>query len=696
VFPAACAFACAALACAAARGADTWLLAEMAAVKVAVEKEGWYRVGQPALVAAGLSPRARCASLRLFAEGVEVPLRVSDSGSARFGPRSWIEFYATALDTPWSGTKIYWLTTELGSGARIATVAGTARRAAAAASFRATTEVSPRTIYMASLKNGEAGNFFGPVVTSFEAQVAVESPGAHRASRESAVLDVALQGVSGGAHSVNVRFNGIELGPIQFADMAARRAAFTVPASWLVDGANEVVLAARESPADFTLVDKITLTYPRLFHATGNELRCIAAGRQRATVRGFTTSDVTALDITQPMQPVALRCTVRREAGAYTASFAPNTAGARTIYVFAGGATNQPAAVLPNVPSRLGRITGGADLVVITHADFAAALAPLVTLRSGQGWSVMVVDVQDIFDEYNYGHASPYAIRSFLGRAAAVWRTAPTHVLLVGDASFDPRNYMGFGFCDFVPTKLIDGVFMETASDDWFADLDGDGTAELAIGRLPVQTAAQTAAVAAKLVARERVRQTNDVLLCAESTAGGVDCEAESRALEALFPRSLNVHAIFESDLGIAGVRSELLRRWEQGPRFVNHRGWSWADFWWGCVLEGADAAALGNGPSLPVVASVCDLNCCFHDSTVEALGETLLLAPGGGAAAVWGCSDYVDQATLGAMNREFVRRLFGASHLTVGEAAKAAKAALGSVAARRTWVLLGDPAMRP
>ena len=104
----------------------------------------------------------------------------------------------------------------------------------------------------------------------------------------------------------------------------------------------------------------------------------------------------------------------------------------------------------------------------------------------------------------------------------------------------------------------------------------------------------------------------------------------------------------------------------------------------------------LGKVPSLPVVASVCDLNCCFHDSTVEALGETLLLAPGGGAAAVWGCSDYVDQATLGAMNREFVRRLFGASHLTVGEAAKAAKAALGSVAARRTWVLLGDPAMRP
>ena len=32
-----------------------------------------------------------------------------------------------------------------------------------------------------------------------------------------------------------------------------------------------------------------------------------------------------------------------------------------------------------------------------------------------------------------------------LERAVAVWETAPRYVLLMGDASMDPRNYLGFG-----------------------------------------------------------------------------------------------------------------------------------------------------------------------------------------------------------------------------------------------------------
>jgi len=44
-----------------------------------------------------------------------------------------------------------------------------------------------------------------------------------------------------------------------------------------------------------------------------------------------------------------------------------------------------------------------------------------------------------------------------------------------------------------VPTKLIDTVYLETASDDWFVDLNSDGLPEVAIGRLPVQTAEEAA-----------------------------------------------------------------------------------------------------------------------------------------------------------------------------------------------------------
>ena len=49
---------------------------------------------------------------------------------------------------------------------------------------------------------------------------------------------------------------------------------------------------------------------------------------------------------------------------------------------------------------------------------------------------------------------SPQALKDFLARARAAWTVAPRFVVLAGDATFDPRDYAGLGFGDFVPTAL--------------------------------------------------------------------------------------------------------------------------------------------------------------------------------------------------------------------------------------------------
>jgi len=49
---------------------------------------------------------------------------------------------------------------------------------------------------------------------------------------------------------------------------------------------------------------------------------------------------------------------------------------------------------------------------------------------------------------------------------------------------------------EFSNLDLIDTQFGETASDDWFADFNDDGLAEMMIGRLPARTAHETAAMA--------------------------------------------------------------------------------------------------------------------------------------------------------------------------------------------------------
>src|SRR5208283_601587 len=112
----------------------------------------------------------------------------------------------------------------------------------------------------------------------------------------------------------------------------------------------------------------------------------------------------------------------------------------------------------------------GADMAIVSNALFLNALAPLKKLRESQGLSVALIDVQDLYDEFSFGAKSPYAVRDFLENARSAWKQAPKFLLLVGEASFDPRDYLANGDLDLVPTKLVYTQYLQTASDDWFAD----------------------------------------------------------------------------------------------------------------------------------------------------------------------------------------------------------------------------------
>ncbi|MBK6749557.1 MAG: hypothetical protein IPG67_05985 [Acidobacteria bacterium] len=70
------------------------------------------------------------------------------------------------------------------------------------------------------------------------------------------------------------------------------------------------------------------------------------------------------------------------------------------------------------------------------------------------------------------------------------WRTKPRYVLFAGEASYDQKGYVSD--TDHLQTRLVDTLSMETASDEWFGDLNNDSVAEMAIGRLPSPTAEST------------------------------------------------------------------------------------------------------------------------------------------------------------------------------------------------------------
>src|SRR5580692_3710073 len=85
------------------------VLAAAGAVKILVRGTGWVSVGQPALVAAGLSAAVDPASLQLFADGVEQALTVTGNGDPQFTADEAIGFYGVGRDTAWTDVRTYWL-----------------------------------------------------------------------------------------------------------------------------------------------------------------------------------------------------------------------------------------------------------------------------------------------------------------------------------------------------------------------------------------------------------------------------------------------------------------------------------------------------------------------------------------------------------------------------------------------------------
>jgi hypothetical protein len=123
------------------------------------------------------------------------------------------------------------------------------------------------------------------------------------------------------------------------------------------------------------------------------------------------------------------------------------------------------------------------------------------------------------------------------------------------------------------------------------------------------------------------------------------------------------------------------------------------SSIWRGNLLTNDSVGLLTNQQALPVVISMTCLNNLFNDPRANSLGETLLLSDRGGAIAVWASSAQTTASGQAVMNQEFIRQLFNGSGpkgkpLTLGEAAARAKAAVGDIDIRKSWILLGDPTM--
>lgn len=671
-------------------------LAARPAVKIFVDHEGWYRVSQSQLVAAGLSPNVDARSLHLFAEGVEQPMRVL--GGDVFGPQSAIEFYGTAIDTPYSGQRVYWLTSQGQPGQRIATESETGSAGPSPASFWQTVELKPRTTYFAALLREDTDNFFGPVIspisTAQTLNVANLAPG-------QVVLDVNLQGVTEDQqHDVTVALNGATLGDLNFSGQQEGRERFTVPNGILVEGTNTITFTAQQGTNDISLIDTIDVTYRHTYTAESDQLKFSAEAGAVVTVTGFSQPPTRLVDVTNAQQPFAVAFQTSTAAGTYalTAQVPWTSSGTHWMLAVTDAQIATPILLSPHNPSTLHAVQGGVETVLLTAPQFATQFQSLVDLRRTQGKSVAAVSVDDVYDEFNFGERTPYAIRNFLSTATVAWKQRPRYLLLGGDASVDPRNYLGFGYLDFVPTKIIITQELKTASDDWFSDFNNTGFAQIATGRLPARTTGDAQIMTSKIVGYDAGQPgswSNDSMVVADVDDPGVNFTQAAQSVQNALPLNMNVTGVFTTAVGVGAARQQILSGMNAGQLFVNYNGHGSVQIWGSNLFDDTVASALTNGGRLPFVVAMNCLNGFFHDPYTESLATALMLSPNGGAVAVWASSGVTAPSPQFQMDQTLVRTLAGSPGMPIGDAVMLAKSGIADQDVRRTFILFGDPSMK-
>ncbi|MHA2066048.1 MAG: C25 family cysteine peptidase, partial [Candidatus Thorarchaeota archaeon] len=152
--------------------------------------------------------------------------------------------------------------------------------------------------------------------------------------------------------------------------------------------------------------------------------------------------------------------------------------------------------VIDSEESPNGEMTG-ADYLIITHDDFYHEIRELATWKNIKGLATMIVNTSQI-------GVDPTAddITDYIKDAYDTWSPAPSYVLLVGDSEFIPPHYKTQHPSSYHGPAANRGLI---GTDLYYATVHGtDYYPDIYIGRLSVDTTAQTATIVNKILEYEK------------------------------------------------------------------------------------------------------------------------------------------------------------------------------------------------
>lgn len=539
-------------------------------------------------------------------------------------------------------------------------------------------------------------------------------------------------------HTIHLYLNEWpEYGSLAWYDKQNVNVTATAPITSVLDGSNlvDIVVATNGTMGNQQEVylTRITVDYLRQFIAVDDQLIFgdEEGGQRSFQIEAFTTADPLYIwDISDPYLPEAIGNAAVSGSGPYSLAFgSQHDAGARFI---AAAVAHTPLSISRYDVPDIQPAGAGADWIAIAHSSLLAEAQQLANHRADPafgGLAAHVVDIEDVVNQYGYGLPVPQAVRAYLAHGLANWQPAPQYLVMIGDASDNPR----FHHCVACPPgwdheephlALTDMVYKDRwqgriPSDLPFTLLVGDDLlADLAVGRIAAQTPAEAAGAIEKIIQYEQNHLDpahydwlNDILFVSDrpDTGAGNFChlnEQSGQRIAGAFDQQRLCVPASPTVTDVVQVRTEMFAHINAGASLLNYRGHGAVARWGSAVggelllTTGSDYAALwDNAGRPPVVLSMDCLDGYFILPGNPGLGETYLTRSQTGSAAHWSSTGLGTTFEHSVLHNYFYEGLFDVGLTAIGDAVNYAKLRYYQAGAHSSllysFLLQGDPAMQ-